>query len=122
MPYSPLLKHVKALGRPKRDVTFGVARLVGTRLRPPLGGVRRGSAVGRGRVKRGRRGGDGRVAGRGNAQVGEGGGAFNVPSRIFAIAQKRTAVCAVCAATSVQYSAVCNTDIGIYDLYIGFFF
>ena len=35
MPYSPLLKHVNALGRPKRDVTFGVARLVGTRLRPP---------------------------------------------------------------------------------------
>ena len=36
MPYSPLLKHVNALGRPKRDVTFGIARLVGTRLRPPL--------------------------------------------------------------------------------------
>ena len=36
MPYFPLLKHVNALGRPKRDVTFGVARLVGTRLRPPL--------------------------------------------------------------------------------------
>ena len=35
MPYFPLLKHINALGRPKRDVTFGVARLVGTRLRPP---------------------------------------------------------------------------------------
>ena len=32
----PLLQHVNALGRPRGDVSMGVARLVGTKLRPPL--------------------------------------------------------------------------------------